>query len=173
VGRELQSPDPPTGCVPSGRLWTLVPATASAIAVTRRGLTDWLSELNWPHPRSEDIVLAVYEALANVVVHAYPRQPGAATVGEAELLAREVTEANRRCLRAVVTDYGCWRPGAVEQCCQGWGLAMMAACMDSVRIDPSPRGTTVIMTSVPVGIPAHRRPHTSPPSWFTSIIVNR
>jgi serine/threonine-protein kinase RsbW len=78
--------------------------------VTRRGLTDWLGELNWPHPRSEDIVLAVYEALANVVVHAYPRQPGAATAGEAELFAREVTEDNRRCLRAVVTDYGCLSP---------------------------------------------------------------
>jgi anti-sigma regulatory factor (Ser/Thr protein kinase) len=99
-------------------------------------LGEWLDTLDWPAPQRDDIVLAVNEALANVVDHAYPPD----TPGQAQLYAWEALEPQRQLRRvvAVVTDRGRWKPGMVGPSYRGRGLPMMDACMASVQIEPSP-----------------------------------
>jgi serine/threonine-protein kinase RsbW len=133
------------------QLWTVLPATAHGVTQARHALAAWLVSLGWPPPASDDILLAVNEALANVVDHAYPRPAAGQPTGQAQLYAFEVADTDddqARRIVAVVTDYGRWKTRALDQRYRAWGLATMTACMDSVRIDPSPGGTTVIMTSV-------------------------
>jgi serine/threonine-protein kinase RsbW len=134
------------------QMWTVLPATAHGVTEARHALAAWLVTLGWPPPASEDILLAVNEALANVVDHAYPRPAAGQPTGQAQLYVFEVTDNDddqARRVVAVVTDYGRWKTRALDQRYRAWGLATMTACMDSVRIDPSPGGTTVIMTSAP------------------------
>jgi serine/threonine-protein kinase RsbW len=149
---------PPAAPVESPRpmeLWTVLPAAAESVRVARRMLTDWLGTLCWPDDESIDIVLAVNEALSNVVDHAYPP----ATPGQAHLYAWEAIDPGQRDRRiiAVVTDSGRWKPAAATDPgnnYRGRGLPMMAGCMDSVHIEPTPQGTTVIMTSRPTAVSA-------------------
>lgn len=49
----------------------VVAATAVSVPLVRARLRRWLGELGWPAEDAEDIVLAVNEAVSNVVEHAY------------------------------------------------------------------------------------------------------
>jgi anti-sigma regulatory factor (Ser/Thr protein kinase) len=141
-------------------LWTGFAATAENAAHARHLVIEWLRALDWPVEASEDIVLAVYEALANVVDHAYLARACAypetdSTPGTAQLYTWEAIDPSRESRRvvAVVTDHGRWKPALTGRRYRGRGLPMMAACMDEVHIQPSAGGTTVIMTSLPVAGP--------------------
>jgi serine/threonine-protein kinase RsbW len=135
-------------------LWTGFLASAENAAHARHMLIEWLRALDWPVAAGEDIVLAVYEALANVVDHAYlarAHDEEDSTPGAAQLYAWEAVDpsGDSRRVVAVVTDRGRWKPALTGRRYRGRGLPMMAACMDEVHIQPSAGGTTVIMTSVP------------------------
>jgi serine/threonine-protein kinase RsbW len=138
-------------------LWSGFAATAENAAHARHMVIEWLGALKWPQDAGEDIVLAVYEALANVVDHAYLARASAApdahsAPGTAQLYTWEAVDPSRESRRvvAVVTDHGRWKPALTGRRYRGRGLPMMAACMDEVHIQPSAGGTTVIMTSLPV-----------------------
>jgi anti-sigma regulatory factor (Ser/Thr protein kinase) len=130
-------------------LWTVLPATAENVRVARRLLAGWLDALRWPDEERMDLLLAVNEAIANVVDHAYP--PGTVT-GRAHLHAWEAVDSHtgQRRVVTVVIDHGHWRTAAVDPGYRGRGLRMMDYCMASVYIEPTPHGTTVIMTSKPI-----------------------
>jgi anti-sigma regulatory factor (Ser/Thr protein kinase) len=110
-------------------------------------LADWLAVLCWPDVDCIDLMLAVSEAIANVVDHAYPSHD---LVGRAHLFAWETIEHGQRRIVMVVTDAGQWKLAPADPGFRGRGLLMMRYCMASVHIEPTPRGTTVIMTSRPV-----------------------
>lgn len=118
------------------------PASASDI---RRRLTHWLTEnpLTSSEQRSGDIVLAVYEAVANAAEHAYraaPRDSPAQSTIAVDTRYRERT----RTLQIAVTDHGQWKP-AVPTRIRGRGLILIRALADHADVDTGPTGTTVTM----------------------------
>jgi serine/threonine-protein kinase RsbW len=139
----------------SRELWTILPALDESVTDGRHLFAAWLDTLAWPAKQRDDIVLAVNEALTNAIEHAYP--PG--TTGEAQLYAWEAVdpERGRRRVIVVVTDHGRWKPAVVDRGHRGHGMAIMARCMDSVNVEPSPGGTAVVMTSTPVAARAGRK----------------
>ena len=124
-----------------------VPAAARAARVAVRG---WLQGHRWPEEDADDVVLAVNEAVANVIDHAYP--PG--RPGSVHLEGRVVRAADDRSRSAQisVTDRGSWNrahrttTGAEHR---GHGLAVMGGCVAEVHLQRSPAGTSVLLVSFP------------------------
>lgn len=109
----------------------------------RGGLDRWLQGLRWPAPDRIDALLAVHEACANSVEHAYP----IGAPGDVEVVGRLVVGPEDRRIVVVVRDHGLWRPVAEGR---GLGLTTVYGCMDRVRIRHDRSGTVVTMTSRPV-----------------------
>lgn len=139
----------------SREMWTVLPAFVESVTDARHMFASWLDTLDWPTTQRDDIVLAVNEAITNAIEHAYP--PG--TNGEAQLYAWEAVDPERgqRRVIVVVTDHGRWKPAVVDRGYRGHGMGIMARCMDSVNVEPSPGGTTVVMTSTPVAARTGRK----------------
>jgi serine/threonine-protein kinase RsbW len=79
-------------------------ATAQNIARVRREFATWLAVDLASGDLLDDLILAVYEALANVADHAYTDTPSG--VGALQLTAHRTHES----LRITVSDRGRWRP---------------------------------------------------------------
>jgi serine/threonine-protein kinase RsbW len=108
-------------------------ATARNASLARHRLRDWLtadvcSEL------VEDLVLAVYEAMANAVEHGYADCPH----GPVRLQARR---SNGHVL-ITVSDDGSWRAPTDDRF-RGRGLPLMRLLADDVHIAAGPGGTVV------------------------------
>lgn len=84
---------------------------------------------------TDDLGLAVYEALANAVEHAYPpRHP--------RPMMRLQAQLNHEQVVITVSDQGCWRiPGNPGY--RGRGLTVMRHLVTEVDLDVTARGTTV------------------------------
>lgn len=114
-----------------------VAATAEAAHHLRQLFTQWL-EAAIDAERRDDIVLAVYEAVANATEHAYKNtaEPGVVTV-----------HSRRRrngALEITVTDSGTWDPSPSQRF-RGRGLALITALSDTHALTTGPLGTTVTM----------------------------
>jgi anti-sigma regulatory factor (Ser/Thr protein kinase) len=116
------------------------------VRAVRHRLVSWLDRLSWPEADGDDVLLAVNEALDNAADHAYPPSDP----GLMQLNVWQVAEADARRAIAVVTDWGRWKPPAADAGYRGRGLIVMRECMESALVQPSQRGTTVILTSRPV-----------------------
>lgn len=127
----------------SARLLAL-PATAS---IVRDRLRRWLRGLGWPDPALDDVVLAVHEAVSNVIDHAYlGGEPG-----DVQVAGVVITNADgTRWVRVSVRDWGVWRPPPDNPGYRGRGLHVMRGCMDRVNINIGDSGTEVVMISVTV-----------------------
>jgi serine/threonine-protein kinase RsbW len=157
----LRLPDPGVsalraGCAHPGDLMSVLPAQPATLRQGRSLVQQWLADQHWPSEDAQDVVLAVHEAVANVVDHAYP--PTA--TGSVHLHAWVSVEPRTRARRVVatVTDRGCWRAehrAAADPTSRGYGLVMMSGCMAEMHIQRSASGTTVILIS-PTVPPAHR-----------------
>lgn len=108
-------------------------ATGREARRLRLQVEHWLQRVGAPPALVDDLGLAVYEALANAVEHAYrPEQPG--TV---QLSAR--TRHDQVVIR--VSDDGCWRtPGETGN--RGRGLALIRELVDT-QVEHGPSGTDV------------------------------
>lgn len=111
-------------------------AQAARLQQVRHELGSWLDDHGAvPEVRSE-IALAVHEAAANVVQHAYAGGSGDLVV-RARVGHGEVT--------VVVEDAGGWRvPGRTDH--RGRGLALMHGLMDDVEISPVEVGSGTRVT---------------------------
>jgi anti-sigma regulatory factor (Ser/Thr protein kinase) len=119
------------------------PATGATAARARRAFATWLAVDLAAGDRFDDLVLVVYEAVANAVDHAYR----STIVGPVRLLARRT----RRAVHVTVVDHGTWReapmggrtagPGGVNV--RGRGLALIRRLVPDVHIEHSTSGTTV------------------------------
>jgi GAF domain-containing protein/anti-sigma regulatory factor (Ser/Thr protein kinase) len=109
------------------------PADASALRVLRQLLRRWLSKWGASSDETYDITVAVQEAAANAVEHAYA--PGSAAF---EVDARHEDGV----ITVVVQDHGRWRAArGGEQ--RGRGLPIMHSLMDAVEVEHTDEGTTV------------------------------
>lgn len=121
-------------------------ASLAAPSVVRQFFRDWLRELRWPDQDSEDLVLAVSEAVSNVVDHAYPTgAPGDVLV---EAWCRP-GENGDRFVEIRVHDRGTWRPPPIWHENRRRGLQLMRACTSAMRVKGTERGTVVELVSRP------------------------
>ena len=113
-----------------------ISAQAEELRSIRQALGTWLDGQGAPPEVGAEVALAVHEAAANVVEHAYPRGSGA-------LIVRARHDNGR--LVVVVEDEGEWRaPSRTDQ--RGRGLALMHGLMDDVEIVPSEAGSGTRVT---------------------------
>jgi GAF domain-containing protein/anti-sigma regulatory factor (Ser/Thr protein kinase) len=115
-------------------LQTTWPARTDTLAAMRPLLRRWLAHRGAADDEIYDITVAVQEASANAVEHAYA--PGAATYDvEASVVDGVVT--------FVIRDRGRWR--APRGTHRGRGITMMRALMESVDVDHTDSGTVVVL----------------------------
>jgi serine/threonine-protein kinase RsbW len=131
---------PTTSDKPTG-LQMMLPAKAENVAVIRHALAGLAEEIGMDEPGLADLKTVVTEACMNVVVHAYPGEPGPLSV--------EATPDNEG-LTVVVRDKGSgMRPQAEvnpEQASLRLGLSLIAALSSSFAISGGlDQGTEVTM----------------------------
>jgi GAF domain-containing protein/anti-sigma regulatory factor (Ser/Thr protein kinase) len=111
-----------------------LPADSDVLGSVRRVMRRWLHERGATDPVIAEVTLAVNEACANAVEHAYSPGPAMflldATVHDAELTIS-------------VRDTGSWRePRGVDR---GRGLTIIRSAMDDVDLKRSAEGTELLM----------------------------
>ncbi len=110
-------------------------ATERNASQLRRVLHDWLL-IDIPDGILDDLVLVVYEALANVVEHAYVDHSDGP--GPLQLRARRTDHH----VVITVTDEGTWRAPTDDRF-RGRGLSLMRRLIENVSIDHDHHGTVV------------------------------
>jgi anti-sigma regulatory factor (Ser/Thr protein kinase) len=118
-------------------------ANPRELATLRRAIADWATRAGASAETCEDVVLAVNEAVANAMEHAYG--PGDARV---EVAARR---SGLGALDVQVRDFGHWRTSRPPDG-GGRGLTLIRNLMDDVTVDTTPDGTVVHMTRVLDGL---------------------
>ena len=115
-------------------LQTTWPATTDTLRAMRPLLRRWLARWGAAEDEIYDIIVAVQEASANAVEHAYA--PGAATYEVAATCEDGV-------ISFVVRDRGRWRsPRGTHR---GRGISMMRALMETVDVTQDEDGTRVVL----------------------------
>lgn len=118
-----------------------VPAEPAAAARTRDDFSRWLQGTFDLDPyKANDLVLAIYEALANTTEFAYVSM---GLTGTMDL--RAAHDASESALSVIVADRGQWRtaPSFPPDRSRGRGIALMKALADRASIQTSTGGTTV------------------------------
>lgn len=122
------------------------PMLAAGLGRVRKRIAAWASAAGMNGTGVDDIVLATYEALANVADHAYPD-------GGAEAWL-EAGPADPGELRVEVRDRGRWRPPPADPGSRGHGMSLITGLAERVTVQCSDAGTTVAMywRLPPVGV---------------------
>ena len=124
-----------------------LPARAEHLCRLRHALYEFLGALPLTRERQDEIVLAVGEAAANAVEHAYrDQEPGVIDV-------TVWTEGEALCVE--IRDHGRWREPSFgpRPVGQGMGVVLMRRLIDCVLIHHDHRGTNVLLRH-PVHSPA-------------------
>ena len=113
-------------------------AAAGQLSDVRHQLAAWLRAAAIPEGKIADIVLAVNEAAANSIEHAYRgHKPGKVRVEGENDGAR---------VHVRIIDKGSWKPAPVDPGVRGRGLLLIRAVSDWLEMDCTPSGTTVNMS---------------------------
>jgi anti-sigma regulatory factor (Ser/Thr protein kinase) len=120
--------------LPADRVQLSLPAESRSLAVLRRVLGRWLKAAGAGETEIYETLVAVGEACANAIAHAYP-------AGEAAFEV-EATRSGSQ-LEITVRDFGSWRPARGEE--RRRGLTLMEQLMEHVTIDKGDAGTTVVL----------------------------
>jgi anti-sigma regulatory factor (Ser/Thr protein kinase)/putative methionine-R-sulfoxide reductase with GAF domain len=125
-----------TALIP-GELQLELPAHPSVLSGARHILRRWLQSRGADEATATQVILAVNEACANAIEHAYPPGPAVFVLNASEA-SGEVTIA--------VRDRGRWREsGESGEAGTRRGVRIIRNAMDTVDITRSPRGTEVLM----------------------------
>jgi anti-sigma regulatory factor (Ser/Thr protein kinase) len=119
-----------------------LPAAARELVGLRHRVERWLEGAGASPATKRDITLAVHEAAANVVRHAY-RHRGTTAAEDAATLRVSARRENGA-LEVVVSDTGTWRERSSTNG-GGRGIDLMQALMDDVAVESGERGTTVTL----------------------------
>ena len=124
------------------------PADPEQLVLIRRALAGWLAPLALTGTESADVVLAVDEAAANAVRHAYG--PDESGVVELTLWTEPGT------LSIEVVDHGRWSPPAERPTAGGRGIPLMSTMSEAVLIHFDARGSRVLLRHrIPAAAPVH------------------
>jgi serine/threonine-protein kinase RsbW len=129
---------PPAVNRPVAPLDLVADADAQHARQLRIALQHWLRTAGVDAPLRDDLTLAVYEALANVVEHAYPPD-------HPRPVMRMMARLHHEDLLITVTDHGRWRPPSTEASYRGRGLTVMQALTTQTHLQRSTSGTTVYL----------------------------
>lgn len=121
-------------CAPELRI--TLPARRESLALLRHVVRGFRDAYAIAPAVMDDIVLAVSEAAANVVLHAYGDERGTMTL---------VARVDEDHLHVVVRDHGCGIAAPADEPVLGHGLALMAHVAASFQIIGSPAGTDIVM----------------------------
>ena len=129
-----------------------VAAEMVAPSLVRERLDGWLAAHQWPRGQHDDLVLAVSEAVSNSVEHGYGVDH--TTVGHEGLIEVHASlfhdpDGHRRLVLSV-RDHGSWRPTPASRDNRRHGIPLMEACVDTLTVDGTTTGTTVVLRSRPV-----------------------
>jgi serine/threonine-protein kinase RsbW len=116
-----------------------VPAAPALLSILRDCVRDWTSQIGLAAERSDDIVLAVDEAVANAVEHAYT----GGRSGPVVLFA--ACDRDAHAARVIVSDDGTWQPPAPDSGVRGRGVPLMQTLADEFDLHHDGRGTTVVL----------------------------
>jgi PAS domain S-box-containing protein len=131
-----------------------IEAAAEELSGARRKLSEWMREAAIPDYTIADIVLAVNEACANGIEHAYRgHEPGKVRV-EAENDGAHV--------RVRIIDTGSWKAAPANPGTRGRGLLLIRAVSAWLELDCTPSGTTVDMSFRLSAGTTDSRAHASP-----------
>ncbi|WP_081789459.1 ATP-binding protein [Kutzneria albida] len=116
-----------------------VPAAPEWLAAVRHALGEWAVRAGLAADQVADLVQASYEAVANVIDHAYPD-----TAGRFDVDA--VYEREEQRVTVTVTDYGRWRaPRPDARSVRGRGLLLIERLAPEFELIPEPGGTQVYL----------------------------
>ncbi|WP_281424686.1 ATP-binding protein [Pseudonocardia nigra] len=101
----------------------------------------WARQQAMPEDAIIDLQLALGEAVANGVEHAYVDADGAAPTVDVELEIRPMGRV--RVVAVRVSDYGRWRPTTVGPSYRGRGLALIARLSHGLQVSRTGQGTQV------------------------------
>jgi anti-sigma regulatory factor (Ser/Thr protein kinase) len=123
-----------------------------APSIARDRFERWLRDLRWPSAQSEDLVLALSEAVSNSVEHGYRIHTGQARpaldLGPVEVHAQVLVEEDgKRRIALTVRDHGRWREPVGPAHFRGHGLSIIRACADHLGIDGAATGTTLTLVT--------------------------
>jgi PAS domain S-box-containing protein len=113
-------------------------ATARQLSDIRHRLAAWLRAATIPERTIADIVLAVNEAVANSIEHAYR--------GHKPAKVRVEGENDGARVHVRIIDKGSWKPAPAEPGVRGRGLLLIRAVSDWLEMECTPSGTTVNMS---------------------------
>jgi GAF domain-containing protein/anti-sigma regulatory factor (Ser/Thr protein kinase) len=119
---------------PPKRLELHLSAEPSSLATMRRAFQEWLRGAEIGDRLGYDVLVALGEAAANAVEHAY---------GPSEAHFEVTAELKDGNVVITVRDEGHWRPARGSH--RGRGLSMMRDLMDDVKVESDERGTVVAM----------------------------
>jgi len=120
--------------LPAERISLTLPAESRSLATLRRVLGRWLKVAGAGETEVYETLVAVGEASANAIAHAYPAGDASFEV-EAARLGPD--------LEVTVRDFGRWRQARGEE--RRRGLTLMEQLMGEVTIDKGRDGTTVVL----------------------------
>ena len=119
-----------------------LPADPARLAGLRRAVLSWAGAAGLPEDATEDLQLALGEAVANAVEHAYRDQPD----GECDITLTWRPDGG---VDARVADSGRWRPVPADPGFRGRGLLLIRRLAEDVAIEPAPGGGTTVRFRVP------------------------
>ncbi|WP_410631601.1 ATP-binding protein [Amycolatopsis sp. cmx-4-83] len=116
-----------------------VPAVAGQLVLLREHLDAWTERAGLDQQARQTLLLAAYEAMANVVVHAYRGADG----------VLDLHACDRGDVVVVtVADHGRWQPAARPGPLHGRGLPLIRALSAEAVVEKNAAGTTVTMTFI-------------------------
>jgi anti-anti-sigma factor len=116
-----------------GPLSARLPADPVQLAGVRRAVSAWVTATGLTADTAEDLQLALGEALANAVEHAYSGSGG----GECEYSVARAADGS---VRIQVVDTGTWRPPPADRGFRGRGLELISALAQDVEVTHGPDG---------------------------------
>jgi anti-anti-sigma factor len=131
-----------------------IPADPTRLSAVRRAVVRWSAAAGLPEEPAEDLQLALGEALANAVEHAYPGpEPGECRYS----LERRADGTIDVC----VEDDGVWRPQPADRGHRGRGLELIRGLATHVEVGRTtgPDGAEGSGTRVRFRLPAAGTPH--------------